>query len=72
MKLAEKQLKIAFDQAQKEVDDLRQRTIEGLQTARLAGKTRSSTWSLYYRKGTEGKKYHHQAGQTLWRRSMSD
>ena len=38
MKLAEKQIKIAFDQAQKEVDDLRQRTIEGLQTARLAGK----------------------------------
>ena len=34
MKLAEKQIKIAFDQAQKEVDDLRQRTIEGLQTAR--------------------------------------
>lgn len=38
MKLAEKQIKIAFDQARKEVDDLRQRTIEGLQTARLAGK----------------------------------
>ena len=38
MKLAEKQIKIAFDQAQKEVDDLRQRTIEGLQTARLSGK----------------------------------
>ena len=38
MKLAEKQIKIAFDQAQKEVDDLRQRTIEGLETARLSGK----------------------------------
>ena len=38
MKLAEKQIKIAFDQAQKEVDDLRQHTIEGLETARLSGK----------------------------------
>lgn len=38
IKLAEKQIKIAFDQAQKEVDDLRQRTIEGLETARLSGK----------------------------------
>ena len=34
MKLAEKQIQIAFDQAQKEVDDLRQRTKEGLETAR--------------------------------------
>lgn len=38
MKLAEKQIKIAFDQAQKEVDDLRQRTIEGLEAARFFGK----------------------------------
>lgn len=38
MKLAEKQIKIAFEQAQKEVDDLRQRTREGLVTAKLNGK----------------------------------
>lgn len=38
MKLAEKQIEIAFDQAQKEVDDLRQRTKEGLETARINGK----------------------------------
>lgn len=38
--LAEKrdQIKLAFDQAQKEVDDLHQRTKEGIETARLNGK----------------------------------
>lgn len=36
--LAKKQIKIAFDQAQKEVDDLHQRTSEGMETARLNGK----------------------------------
>ena len=38
MRLAEKQIEIAFNQAQKEVDDLRQRTKEGLETARINGK----------------------------------
>ena len=38
MILAENQIKIAFEQAQKEVDDLHQRTKEGIQTARLDGK----------------------------------
>lgn len=38
MLLAKEQIKIAFDQAQKEVDDLRQRTREGIETARLNGK----------------------------------
>nr|WP_278679321.1 recombinase family protein [Clostridium paraputrificum] len=38
LKLAEKQIKIAFDQAEKEVQDLRQRTREGIETARLNGK----------------------------------
>ena len=37
-KLAEKQIRIAFEQAQKEVDDLHQRTKEGIETARLNGK----------------------------------
>ena len=36
--LAEKQIVIAFEQAQKEVDDLHQRTREGIETARRAGK----------------------------------
>ena len=36
--LAEKQISIAFEQAQKEVDDLHQRTREGIETARQAGK----------------------------------
>ena len=38
MALAEKQIKLAFEQAEKEVQDLRQRTREGLETARLNGK----------------------------------
>lgn len=38
IKLAEKQIKIAFEQAQKEVDDLHIRTKEGIETARLNGK----------------------------------
>lgn len=38
IRLAEKQIELAFQQAQKEVDDLRQRTREGLITARANGK----------------------------------
>ena len=38
LKLAENQIRIAFEQAQKEVDDLHLRTAEGIQTARLNGK----------------------------------
>ncbi len=37
-KLAERQIRIAFEQAQKEVDDLHQRTSEGLKTAKAKGK----------------------------------
>ena len=36
--LAKKQIKIAFDQSEKEVSDLRQRTKEGILTAKLNGK----------------------------------
>lgn len=38
LRLAAKQIKLAFEQAQKEVDDLHQRTKEGIQTAKLNGK----------------------------------
>jgi DNA invertase Pin-like site-specific DNA recombinase len=38
MSLAKEQIKIAFDQAQKEVDDLHQRTSEGLKVAKAKGK----------------------------------
>lgn len=37
-KLAERQIRIAFEQAEKEVKDLQQRTREGIETARLNGK----------------------------------
>lgn len=36
--LAKEQIRLAFEQAEKEVTDLRQRTREGVQTARLNGK----------------------------------
>lgn len=38
MALAKEQIKIAFDQSEKEVQDLHQRTKEGIETARLNGK----------------------------------
>lgn len=38
MALAKEQIKIAFEQAEKEVQDLRQRTREGIVTAKLEGK----------------------------------
>lgn len=48
--LAREQIVIAFSQSQKEVDDLRQRTKEGLVTAKLNGKRVGN------KKGTEGYK----------------
>ena len=39
LRLAEKQILLAFEQSEKEVADLHQRTKEGLQTAKLNGKT---------------------------------
>ncbi len=36
--LAKEQVRLAFEQAEKEVEDLRQRTREGIETARLNGK----------------------------------
>lgn len=38
LELAKEQIKVAFQQAEKEVEDLHQRTKEGIQTAKLAGK----------------------------------
>lgn len=38
LSLAKEQIKLAFDQAEKEVADLHQRTKEGIETARLNGK----------------------------------
>lgn len=38
LSLAKEQIRLAFEQAEKEVQDLHQRTREGLQTARLNGK----------------------------------
>lgn len=38
MELAKEQIRLAFEQSQKEVDDMRQRTKEGMLTAKLNGK----------------------------------
>lgn len=38
VKLAKKQIRLAFEQSEKEVEDLRQRTREGIETARLNDK----------------------------------
>jgi len=38
MELAKEQIRIAFEQAEKEVQDLRQRTKEGIETAKINGK----------------------------------
>lgn len=38
IQLAKEQIRIAFEQSEKEVQDLRQRTKEGIETARLTGK----------------------------------
>ena len=38
MRLAAQQIRLAFEQSEKEAADLRQRTKEGIETARLAGK----------------------------------
>lgn len=38
MRIAEQQIKLAFDQAEKELQDIRQRTREGIETARRNGK----------------------------------
>lgn len=38
MELAKEQIRIVFEQAEKEVQDLRQRTKEGIETARINGK----------------------------------
>lgn len=38
LRLAEEQIRLAFQQAEKEVEDLRQRTREGIETAKLNGR----------------------------------
>ena len=38
IELAKEQIRLAFEQSEKEVEDLRQRTREGIETARLDGK----------------------------------
>ena len=46
--LAKEQIRLAFEQAEKEVEDLHQRTKEGIETAKLAGKqigkSKGDTW----------------------------
>ena len=58
MELPKEQIRLAFTQAQKEVDDLHQRTKEGLETARINGKQigQKQGIKLITRKSVESKR----------------
>ncbi len=58
LRLAEKQIQLAFEQSEKEVKDLHQRTREGIETARLQGKQIGRQKGRRYctKKETESKK----------------
>ena len=58
LELAKDQIRLAFEQAEKEVEDLHQRTREGLETARLNGKQLGQTKGakLTTKKSIEAKK----------------
>lgn len=58
MTLAKEQIKLAFEQSEKEVQDLHQRTKEGIETARLNGKQigRKKGTKLVTKKSIESKK----------------
>lgn len=57
MSLAKEQIRLAFEQSQKEVEDLHQRTREGIETARLNGKQigRAAGATIITRKSVEMK-----------------
>jgi DNA invertase Pin-like site-specific DNA recombinase len=71
MRLAQKQIQLAFEQSEKEVQDLHQRTREGIVTARLNGKQigLSKGTKLTTKKSVEAKgkikKYNNSFGGTL-------
>lgn len=58
MILAKQQIKLAFEQAEKEVQDLHKRTSEGMQTAKLKGKQigRKKGTTIETKKSVEAKK----------------
>lgn len=56
-RLAEKQIRIAFEQSEKEVEDLHTRTKEGIQTAKLSGKAVGG-------EANKGKTYSTKKGET--------
>lgn len=67
MALAKEQIKLAFEQAQKEVDDLHQRTKEGIATARLNGKQigQKQGVKLITKKSIEAKKRSENIAKTM-------
>ena len=67
LELAREQIKIAFAQAEKEVSDLHQRTREGIETARLAGKQigRATGSKVETRKSREAKEIIHQHSRSF-------
>lgn len=67
MELAKEQIALAFGQAEKEVADLRQRTKEGIETARLSGKQIGQPMGkkLVTKKSIEAKKIISQYNKTF-------
>lgn len=65
--LVRKDIELAFEQAQKEVDDLRQRTIEGIETARRNGKQigLAKNTKLQTKKSIEAKNIIHKHNRTF-------
>ena len=58
MELAKEQIRLAFEQSEKEVADLRQRTKEGMETAKMNGKQigQKAGAKLHIKKAAEAKK----------------
>ena len=58
MELAKEQIRLAFEQSEKEVADLRQRTKEGMETAKMNGKQigQKAGAKLHIKKAVEAKK----------------
>lgn len=67
MALAKEQIRLAFEQAEKEVSDLHQRTREGIETARLNGKQigRKAGRSVVTKKSLQAKKLIEKYAQTF-------
>ena len=65
MILAKQQIRLAFEQAQKEVDDIHNRTSEGLKTAKINGKIHNRTSEGLKTAKINGKRVGRKQGETV-------